>query len=219
MDNEISYRKADKNDISFIVEAIIEAEKSGTKIISLCKLFRISEIELNTTLKLILEEDNAVNEWKISNYLICTVDNKYAGTGSYWVEQQNAGLEAFSNANLFFDYIPRENLLYAQKHFKLIRDFQIERKPGTLQIENTYVRKEFRGQGIIGKIINQQILDTKKLNPQINNVQIRLIKTNQNALRAYEKIGFKTVFEKIVDEKEAKLILPSNTRVLMTMDI
>ncbi len=219
MQNDFLFRKATQDDVDFIIEAIIEAEKSGTEVISLCKLLDINENELKIILKNILEEGNAWNEWNISNYLICTVNNKYAGTGSYWIEPSNAGLEIYSNANFFFDYIPREKLLHAQKFFYLIRDFHIERKPETLQIENTYVRNEFRGQGLIGKIINQQILETKKINTHVNNVQIRLIKTNDKALRAYEKIGFKVVYEISIDEIEAKLILPANTRVLMEMII
>lgn len=217
MDKQTIIRRATKDDIDFIIETIIEAEKSGTDKISFCNIFSLSIDEVWEILKKILEKDVRGQELCISDYLICMINEEYAGACASWIEAIDGVSAAVLKGDLLFDAIPRENLISAKKVFPLIQGLNIEREPLTLQIANAYVKSNFRGMGVIGRLITEHVNQTKKKNPVIKKVQLRPTKTNDNACKAYEKIGFVKVLEKHVNNEDILKILPADTKILMEM--
>lgn len=215
MNERIEIYPATISDIDFVAETIIEAEKSGTDKISFCNIFSMTESEVRELLKKILEKDVRGQEISYSEYLLCTVDGEYAGACTSWVEAESGHSAALLKADLLFDHIDRDKLIEAQKIFSLIQGLNIEREPGTLQLANAYVKPKFRGKGIIGLLMNEHIRLQKIKHPYVKKAQLRVTKTNENAARAYEKIGFVKIYEKTVEDDEILKILPAKTKILM----
>ncbi|HPI37674.1 MAG TPA: GNAT family N-acetyltransferase [Ignavibacteriaceae bacterium] len=215
MNEIIEISPATSADIDFVIDTIIEAEKSGTEKMSFCNIFSMTEPEVRLLLKRILEKDVTGQELSYSEYLICRVDGEYAGACTSWIEEENGYSAALLKADLLFDFVEREKLIEAQRIFSLIQGVNIEREPGTLQIAYAYVKPKFRGRGIIGLLMNEHIKNQKNRVPGINKAQLRITKTNENAARAYEKIGFVKIYERTVDNDEILKILPAKTKILM----
>lgn len=215
MNEIIEISPATSADIDFVIDTIIEAEKSGTEKMSFCNIFSMTEPEVRSLLKRILEKDVTGQELSYSEYLICRVDGEYAGACTSWIEEENGYSAALLKADLLFDFVEREKLIEAQRIFSLIQGVNIEREPGTLQIAYAYVKPKFRGRGIIGLLMNEHIKNQKNRVPGINKAQLRITKTNENAARAYEKIGFVKIYERTVDNDEILKILPAKTKILM----
>jgi len=79
MEEEVKIRRANRADIDFIIETIIEAEKSLTDKISYCNIFSLSESELLDILRNILSEDITGQDLCYSEYLIAEVNGVVAG--------------------------------------------------------------------------------------------------------------------------------------------
>jgi len=219
MNNNIRIRKATEKDIPFLKEAIIEAEKSGTNKISYCTIFTLAEEKLNEMLYQVLIEDINGQELCISDFLIAEINNEYAGACSAWIEGINGSPSYILKANILFFFLGDKICNKAADNLKLMEDINIAREKNTIQIESVYVNKKYRGMGIGNLLIREQIKMLSEKNISVKKVQIILAKTNENAYKAYQKLGFKTTIEKCSDKKEILNLLPSNCRIMMEMSI
>ncbi len=218
MNKNITIRKANEKDIPFLREAIIEAEKSGTEKISYCKIFSINEEKLHEMLYQVLMEDIEGQELCINHFLIAEVDNEYAGACSAWIEGIDGSLSSIIKANILFYFLGDKICNRAAGNLKLMEDINIVREKNAIQIESVYVKENYRGLGIANQIIKEHIKNLVNNNNTINKVQIILVKTNDNAYKAYNKLGFKTTVEKCSDKPEILNLLPSNCRIMMEMN-
>jgi ribosomal protein S18 acetylase RimI-like enzyme len=212
---QLNVRQATEKDIDFIIETIIGAEKSQTDKLSYSSIFSLTLDEVKNHLRNIIELDFPGQELCYSQYLIAEIENNIAGACCAWIEAEDDLESAVIKGNLLLTELGSERIMKARKYFSMLHQINIEREPGTLQIVNAYVKPEFRGHGIIGKLILQHIDNYIKKNPDLKKVQLRPIKTNPQACRAYEKIGFQFVLEKTIDDKSALELLPSDTKILM----
>lgn len=212
---ELIIRKAEQKDIEFIIETIIEAEKSYTNKLSYSTIFSLTIDEVKNHLRNILQLDFPGQELCYSQYLIAEVDNKYSGACCAWIEGFDGLESSVIKGNLLLTELGAEKIIQAKKYFNMLHQINIEREVSTLQIVNAYVKPDFRGMGIIGKLILEHIQNFKLNYPELKKVQLRPIKTNPNAARAYEKIGFHFVLEKKIDDPAALEILPADTKILM----
>lgn len=74
-----NFRKATLNDIPFLVETIIEAEKSGTNILPYTTIFRLSETESKKYITDMFLEEIDGCQLSISSYMITEQNRKSAG--------------------------------------------------------------------------------------------------------------------------------------------
>lgn len=215
MSTNISIRRATLNDVDFIIEAIIEAEKSFSDKISYCQIFSVTKEELVKLFRQILSKDVIGQELCFSEYMIAEENSNFAGACASWVE----GAEGFSSsvvkANLLMEYFGHEKINKAQYLFKYLREINIEREPNTLQIVNAYIKPDYRGQGIIAKLIMEHIKQQKIKYPFIERVQLRPTGTNESAYRAYNKLGFEFVLEKRIEDDFILDFIPSKSKILM----
>ena len=89
MSNEITIRRAAIKDMDFLVDTIVAAEKSGTDNFGLAKLFELSEGEMRTYIKAMLEEEIDGCEFSVSSFLVAEVDEKVVAAFAGWIEGQN----------------------------------------------------------------------------------------------------------------------------------
>jgi ribosomal protein S18 acetylase RimI-like enzyme len=211
----ITIRRATERDKDFIITTIISAEKSGTDIISYCRIFSISEEKFRGLLSDILEEDIDGQELCISGYLIAEVNGCPAAAFCGWVEHENALPSSTIKANLLNHFLERDIIFQAAPNFKLMNEIDIARAPQTLQVEMSYTVENYRGLGLCGKLVNEHIRLKKQAGSPFDRVQVITFNTNRSSIRAYEKIGFQKKIEKQCTNNDIFNLLPSDTKILM----
>lgn len=194
-------RNTGLQDIDFIIETIIEAEKSFTNKISYCNVFSLTEKELISIFKEILRENVTGQELCYSDYLIAEVKGEIAGACGAWVEGANGFSSAVIKGNILLEFIPHDKIRKAKHYFTTLQELNIEREKDTLQIANAYLKEKFRGKGLVGKLINENIRIHKALCPQLIKVQLRPTITNDSAIRAYNKLGFEITSKKSTNDE------------------
>lgn len=216
---KINIRDANIKDISFLVETIIEAEKSGTDIFSYSTIFGLSEIEARGFVEKMLLEEIEDCELSISSFKLATYNNIIIGASAAWLEEKNGISSVILKGNLLNYFLPKINLDQAKLFSPIIKEVNIENYPKTFQIGLVYINKEYRGNGLVDVLINNHIKSLKVKNPEINQIYIQVFSNNIAAIKAYKKNGFNIIkSKKSLNQKILKL-LPFNEKILMLKEI
>lgn len=212
--NNLHFRKATLTDIDFLCEAIINAEKSGTDILPLCRIFEITETELITLLQNILASETEGCEMSLSSFLIAEIDGKKAAAAAGWMEGENEMHlpSSLIKANLLNYFLPKACISAGAKNSALIADALIERTAGAFQIEYVYVHPDFRGMGLAARLLKEHLNGLKTG----LKAEVQVFGNNHQAIRSYEKAGFR--IEKVSESKHpaASAFLPGTSKILMT---
>lgn len=219
MSEEIKIRKATLNDVDFLVDTIVAAEKSGTDNFGLAKLFELSEGEMRTNIKTMLEEEIDGCEFSVSSFLVAEHQGKVVSAFAGWVEGQNEDElpSAILKSNLVGYCLPVEKVLKSQSKLEIVKPLQIEREEGTYQLEYSFTNPDDQGKGIMGAIIDAHIqqavsLGTKKM-------QVHVFENNPAAIRTYEKKGFKVVCRYESTHPLTLEYFPFNVELLMELEL
>ena len=215
----ITIRQATVKDKDFIIDAIIESEKSGSSIISYCAIFSIDEGSFRAILSNILDENMEGQELCIDNFLIGEVDGTQAAAISTWIEKEDGMASNLVKSNLLMFFMDRDVIMNAAPSIALMNEISIERDEHTLQVECVYTAEQFRGLGLAGRLINEHINRKKMAGKAFEKVQIILLKNNVSAIRSYEKAGFVIKQERQCTDNAIFRLLPSDTKVLMEKQI
>lgn len=210
----IEIKKATENDISFLVETIVAAEKSGTSVFSYATLFEMDENKVKDILSEILSEDIVGQELCVSDFLIASVDGVPAGAICGWIEGAE-GPSTILKSNVLMFGFGKEHFGKVLSKAPLMEPLTITREEGCLQLESIYVSEKFRGKGIVNALIAAHLSNHKQQTPEVLKAQIILAKDNDSALKAYEKAGFKVVLEKFQPNAEILKYLPTQHKILM----
>lgn len=210
---EYIFRKAEIQDIGFLVESIIEAEKGGTEILGLSTLFNLKEDSVKEYIRLMLLEGVDGCEFSLESSFVLEFEQQCIASAAAWIEANNYGHISSSiiKSNLFNFFIPFGHRQYMLKKAQRMSDLFIERIPGTMQFEYVYVNPAFRGQNIacklIKSIINYFAMPIDKY--------IQVFSNNIAAIHCYEKVGFKTVKTYTASKQDIKDYLPFHQKLLM----
>lgn len=215
----ISIRQATKADKAFVMTAITEAEKSGNDSISYCNLLNITEHEFSTMLSNMLDEEIEGQEMYIPGFLIALVDGIPAAASCSWIEQSGNMASSNLKSNLLMYHTNRSGLLAAIPNIAALKEVNIERTPGTLQIESIYTSPLHRGNGLTGVLITEHINLHKKTHTDITKAQITLLGCNKAAYNAYNKAGFLKVQEKKSDNHIILKLLFCDSKIMMEKTI
>ena len=220
-DKIYTIRQACVQDIDFVADVIVAAEKSMTTNFGLARLFNMSEEEVRLCLIQILGEDVDGCEFSLSSfYIACYQDKPVAAMGG-WLEGCNGdGMpSALLKANLINYAFPREKVLSAVDKQKIVRDLQIERELGTYQLEYSYTMPEHRGNGLINKIIDKHIERAQAVSPNCSKAQVHVFENNLVAIRMYERSGFKVAKKYVSKHPLALEYFPDNVELLMEKEL
>lgn len=224
MSEEIKIRRATLNDVDFLVDTIVAAEKSGTDNFGLAKLFELSEGEMRTYIKAMLEEEVDGCEFSVSSFLVADHQGKAVSAFAGWVEGQNEdGMSsALLKSNLIGYCLPMENVMKSQSKSDIVRPLQIEREEGTYQLEYSYTLPEYRGKGIMKDIINMHIVDYQQnTHPHhhqeggIRKIQVHVFANNEAAIGTYKRCGFEITKEYNLNNQLVEQYFPYHTILLM----
>ncbi len=212
---EINIRKANNQDVPFLVEAIIEAEKGGSDKLSYATIFSLTEEAVRSLLTEILAEDVEGQELCVSSFDIAEVDGRVAGAVCSWIEGSAGQSSSLLKATLLNHFIPATNIQAAIAKRNILLEMAIERPPHALILESVYTRSAFRRAGIFSALMREKINAARKTKSAVHTCALTVMKTNESALRAYQKAGFTAVAEKTSHDPRIRELLPSDTRVLM----
>lgn len=217
--NKITFSRPTENDIPFLVEAIFSAVKSGSNLLSYATLFEKSEEELIPFFKTMFEEDIEGQELSLSGFLIAKDANGLpAATCNMWIEGEE-GPSSMLTAQLLSYTLGNDIYQKALNKKEIIESLRVDREEGALQIEHVYTPAQFRGKGLAAQVIREQIKNHHQRNPALEKVQVILFKTNENALKAYTKMGFEIKHEQHSTHPDILTYFPSDTRVLMEASV
>jgi GNAT superfamily N-acetyltransferase len=215
----ITIRQATIADKAYVMTAITEAEKSGGNTVSYCNLLGITEQEFSNMLSNMLDEEIEGQELYIPGFLIASVDGIAAAASCSWVEQSGNMASSTLKSNLLMYHTNRSTLLAAMPAIAALKEVNIDRTPGALQIESIYTSPHYRGKGLTGMLINEHIAQHKTTNPAVNKAQITLLGCNEAARSAYSKVGFVLAQEKKSDNPIILKLLSCDRKIMMEKTI
>jgi ribosomal protein S18 acetylase RimI-like enzyme len=209
------YRKATIDDIPFVVDTIIEAEKSGTDILTYSTIFGLSEKDTRNYLADMLAEEIDGCELSISSFLLAEADRKIVAAVAAWVEGIEGMPSTVLKGNLLNYSLPKDAIEKALTLNSIVRDIHIEYIQNSIQIGLVYVSEAYRGMNLVSLLIDNQINKLKQIISEPNGIYVQVFGNNLAAIKAYEKAGFKKVSVKESSNKDILNYMPSNIKVLM----
>jgi ribosomal protein S18 acetylase RimI-like enzyme len=213
--NEFRIRQATIIDIPFLVDTIIEAEKSGNSILTYTTIFGLTESEAREYIKKMLEEEIDGCELSVSGFILAELNGTIAGAVGAWYEGSEGVPSNFLKGNLLSSVLPFSCIEKATRLNIIVRELHIEYINGTIQIGLVYVAPEARGRGLVPVLIERKIGMLKEKYPHAKEAYIQVYGINQPAIRAYEKAGFEVVLKKIALLPETAEYMPDTSKVLM----
>jgi hypothetical protein len=217
--DEFTIRHATINDVPFLVDTIIEAEKSGTEILSYSTIFGLSEQESRKYIADMLSEEVDGCELSISSFIVAEKDGQIAAAVAAWIEGTDGIPSLVLKGNLLNYIIPKECTARALKTNHIFRDLHIEYIPGAMALGLVYVATAFRGKNLSHLLIEKRIRQLLQINPNITEMYVQVFGNNIRAIKAYEGINFKVVQIKESKNEEIIHYLPSNRKLLMRNDL
>jgi ribosomal protein S18 acetylase RimI-like enzyme len=212
-------RNAGLDDIPFLVETIIEAEKSGTNILSYENVFGLTELETKKYLAQMLNEEIDDCELSVSCFLMAENNGEVLGAVGAWIEGIQGIPSSVLKGNLLSYTLPKSCFEKALSISKLLNELHIENVNHSIMIGLVYVSEKARGQGLVKRLITDKIEHLKSTLAGIENAYVQVFSNNVAAIKAYEKCGFKIIETKISKNKEIEKYLPSSSKCLMHLKL
>jgi ribosomal protein S18 acetylase RimI-like enzyme len=214
MAENVVIRRATNLDVGFLVEAIVEAEKSGTHLLSYSTIFDLSEDSVHALLSSMLREDLVGQEICISGFLLAETDSSPIAACCAWIEGLDGISSSLLKANLLLHYVDADHMQAAQRHLRKLEALTIPRETGAIQIESVYVKAPARGHGLAALLI-QRHFDDLRPRAAKGKAQVILASTNRSARTAYEKLGFKVVAERSSEDPSLSTLIPARQKLMM----
>lgn len=215
----IKIRRATVADADFLVDAIVNAEKSGTDRLSYSTIFNIEESEVRKILKEMILENEGYCELSIDPFLIAEIDGEPAAAVAAWVEGEDEIPSAIVKANLLFSFMPPTALESLRSVSQILDEVHIQRIEGALQLESIFTVAKYRGKGLAKLLIEHHIAEAKEKDNSINRAQIILSDMNESALKAYKKADFELTLHKTSNQPLVSNILPSSGNYCLEKNI
>lgn len=217
--NSIKIRRATLKDIPFLTKTIIEAEKSGTTILSYSTIFGLNEFEIELLISEMLSEEIEDCELSISSFLIAEENGITAASLSGWLENASGIPSSVLKGNLLNYFLPRESFEKAAASAKYTKELHIDYLPNSFQIGAGYVAESFRGRQLLGLLTEELINQLTTQHPSANEIYAQIFDCNIPSLKTYQKAGFEIVNTKTSEEKEITHYLPSSKKILLKKNL
>jgi ribosomal protein S18 acetylase RimI-like enzyme len=198
-----SFRFANENDIPFLVESIIAAEKSGTTLCGLSNLLGLDEEQTAIGLNKILREEIEGCEFSTTEFAVATSDGIPVAAFCGWIEGDNEDNQpsALLKSNLLIHGFGTSIIPHLQNQKDLLTAIQLGRTPGTHQVEYAFVHEEHRGKKLIDQLIHFLLAHAKNKKPDLQFAQVQVYANNTRAIDVYKRMGYEP-FQKAVYSPE-----------------
>jgi ribosomal protein S18 acetylase RimI-like enzyme len=214
--SEYLIRTATKEDLPFLAELIIAAEKGNSDKLSFTTLFNLSEEEVRNLIITMLDEEIDGCEFSLSSYLITEYNGlPVAGFGS-WIEGLDGRLPSkILKSNLISYTFPKQSIEFLKTKAHIIKDVLAEREPMTLQLEYLFVSENHRGKRLANGLIQKIEENALGIYPGLEKAHVQLFKNNINAVGVYKKNGFEIVKSYKSNNVEIFNYLPHDEKYVM----
>jgi len=209
------FRRATIDDVGFLAEAIIEAEKSGTDILSYTTVFGLSEKETKSLIIEMLKEEIDGCDLSVSSFLVAEKDGEVIAALSIWLEGLSGISSTILKGNLLSCHLSEKALDNAKKVIHITSELSIEPISGSLSIGAGYVHPKHRGKGLLRRLTELHIEDAMKIDPPPKEIYTQIFSNNTPAIKTNEKLGFKTIAVYHAKTESIARLLPSNKKILM----
>jgi len=216
MKKDYSIRKARIDDINFLADVIIGAEKSMTNNLGLATFFELTKDKLKSLIISMLEEEIDGCEFSISSfYVACYRNTPIAAVGG-WLEGYYDDMpSSLLKSNLIGFTFPKDSITKTKSKIEIIKDIQFEREKGAYQTEYSFVDNNHRGKYLINQLLEVHFNNAKLLNPKIKKAQSQPFANNETIIKILELSGYQKV--KIFKSKNKDILkyFPYHTKLLM----
>ena len=189
--SEYTIRKAKLEDIPFLTEAVISAEKGPSVILPFSTLFNLKEEEVRKNITSMFLEEIDGCEFAINSFLVVECEKQVVATFGSWIEGFDGNLSsALLKSNLIGFTFSKISLEVLREKSPAIKDLIIPREALTLQFEYLYIAASHRGKNLAATIMKRMEENALLVYPKLKKIQVQLFKNNYAAFRTYEKNGF-----------------------------
>ena len=175
---QFNFRTAIVEDISFLVDTIIEAEKGGSGVLSYTTLFGLSLQETRKYLTLMLAEEIDGCELSVSSFCVAEAGGQVVAALSSWLEGSEEISSKELKGNLLSYCLPADSIKRAISANSIVKQLQFENKTGTIQKGAGYVIKEYRNRNLFGILTERMIAKYQFLEPGVKEVYTRVFGSN-----------------------------------------
>jgi ribosomal protein S18 acetylase RimI-like enzyme len=213
---QYTIRNATFEDIPFLADVIIEAEKSNSDKLSFSTLFNLEVKKVKEFIVDMLNEEIDGCEISLSSFLIVEFDDNPIAAFGGWIEGFEDEMSSkLLKSNLISYTFGKDSILFLKSKSHLIKDILIDRENRSLQLEYLFVAKAHRGKKITKMLIDQHVMNAKNDFPNLKKVQVQVFKNNEGAIKAYQNNGFLIVKSFKVSNLDVLNYLPFNEKYLM----
>jgi len=203
-------RKALETDCHFLSTIILLAEDTGNEITAYTKMFNMTNEQLLPVFEKILKNETQGHPLTYKSYLVATDNGKPIAAIAIYNEGQFGDSNHLTTGALMTGF-DRKSVASAFGFLKNHAELGITKKVNTLQIDCVATLAEYRGKGVLRMLISEAEIFAKKL--ALHEVQIQVWKKNEGAIKAYKKLGFNVVEEKLStsDLNNGKVLMIKST--------
>ena len=219
--NKYIIRPATLDDIDFLTETVLQAEKSSSGICGMAKYFEITEEELRGYIKQAFEEEVDGCELSVSSFIVVEYEGDVVAAMGGWIEGDNEGNMPSSllKSNLLMYVMPRDKVLKSQKNAEVIKDLNVEKEMGAYQFEYSYVVPEHQGQFLIQDLIEAHLSRAKSQSVQVKKAQAHAFEANKVILLINKMLGFKNAKRFVSNHPRILEFYPYNTIILFEKEL
>ncbi len=216
MMNGYLIKNATKNDIPFLADAVIAAEKGNSDKLSFSTLFNLPEEKIKDLLIAMFEEEVDGCEFSLSSFLIAEHNGEPVGTLCAWIEGfEGSMLSSILKSNLILYTFEKESIEYFKTVSNIIKDILIEREPLTLQLEYMHIKDQHVGKGIDIALLTKNEENALAKYPALQKSQCQVYKNNIFGVKMSLKNGFKIIRSYKAKNDDIFDYLPFNEKLLM----
>lgn len=214
-------RPATVNDIDFLVETVIQAEKSSTGNCGLANYFDVTEEEMRNYLTKMFEEEVDGCEFSLSSFIVIEYEGKVVAAMGGWLEGDNEDEMPSSllKSNLLMYVMPKEKIIKSQENMAITKDLSIDREWSTYQGEYSYILPGHQGQFLLQDLLSAHVERAKSYGDKVKKMQVHVFEHNKVVLLNNKIMGFKTTKKFTSDNTRILEFYPYNTIVLMEKEI
>jgi hypothetical protein len=217
--SEFAFRLATIDDIPFLIDTLIEAEKSGTDKLSYSTIFGLSETETKKYLTDMLNEEIDGCELSVSSFLVAVKDGQVVASLSAWIEDSKGISSSVLKGNLLNYTLPKKCIDRAATLSYLLRDLHFDYAPDSIQLGTGYVLDGFRNNSLGSLLIKNQIELLSNRRPDITAAYAQIFECNLPSIKMSEKQGFKIIMTKMSVNEDILQYLPCNKKILVKKEL
>ncbi|MEM7163419.1 MAG: hypothetical protein AAF487_13365 [Bacteroidota bacterium] len=217
-DKSLTYRKAKPNDLEQLIDLTIQAFNGYNGRSLLESIFDVSKDDFRAIVKLLFEAEIPNNEFDINSYYVLEKDKELVSCLAGWKEGKEGIESERLLPSMFLKWVGAENWFTKKDIIERASSLNIPRESGKIQIENMFLKKEFRGTASFFKIYYKTVDQLFKENEDSSIVQSRFFRSNNKAIRIAKHIGYGIVKETSLDIEPINLIFPNEGLVMTELD-